>query len=263
MEIRRAYPVIVALWVVAAVLAMAYALADRTPSAERQVEALPPLPAETRAPASFETDEELPAALAGVAAVPVHGDWTGPGGESFRVAVRPASGAEYRFRRIGTRTFYLPLRLDSAETPQEQCSSCHKAQGVVDGRSAEEALDVHENIQPVHPNQTGAQCLTCHSADDPSRLRLEVGGTTPLNHAYELCAQCHFSQVESWAKGAHGKRLVGWRGQRVVMGCADCHDPHDPGAKQRIPMAGLSLPGELRAEGAEHGEEAGGGTSHD
>ena len=255
----RVYPVVVAVWVIGAILAMAYTFAGRASAPEPGVEALPPLPPGTRAAASFEVDDTLPAALAGVATVPVQGGWTGPGGGGFHIAVRPASGTDYRYRQIGTRTFYLPLRLDSAGITHDPCSSCHQAQGVVDGRDEADAEGVHQNIQPVHPDVTGARCLTCQSAEDPGRLRLERGGSTSLNHAYELCAQCHFREVESWAKGAHGKRLVGWRGRRVVMSCADCHDPHDPAAKQRIPMAGLSLPGVLRAD--EEGE--GDGASHE
>jgi hypothetical protein len=96
------------------------------------------------------------------------------------------------------------------------------------------------------------------------RLRLEAGGTASRDHAYRLCAQCHFRQVESWAYGAHGKRLVGWRGRRVVMGCADCHDPHRPATVPRRPMVAVQLPGPLRAASEEETEETGGeGNRHD
>jgi hypothetical protein len=50
---------------------------------------------------------------------------------------------------------------------------------------------------------------------------------------------------------------VGWSGRRVVVGCADCHDPHRPATETRPPMAGLSLPGALNAEAGgagAHGE---------
>jgi hypothetical protein len=259
----RTYPVVVTVWVLAAILAVAYAVASGERAEETESRALPPPTPETRAAASFETDDELPAALAGVESVPVDGAWTGPGGRRFHVAVRPATGTDYRSRQIGTRTFYLPLRLDSAAVPREPCSSCHTTQGVVDGRSGQDVRRVHQNIQPVHPAATGAQCLTCHSAADPGRLALARGGTVGLNQSHELCAQCHYSRVESWSKGAHGKRLVGWRGQRVVMGCTDCHDPHSPASEQRIPMAGLSLPGELRSEDGGHEDENEGGGSHE
>ena len=273
----RIYPVVVAIWLVAAVVAVASTFARRTPEPDVGAEALPTLRPGLRPSASFETEDTLPTALAGVRTDVVQGTWTGPGGQPFHVTVRSGrgSGTDYRYRRIGTETFYLPLRLDDVRITHDPCSSCHQAQGVVDGRSLDDSGDVHQNIRPVHPETTGARCLSCHVAEDPSRLALQRGETVPLDHAYELCAQCHYSQVESWAKGAHGKRLVGWRGRRVVMGCADCHDPHDPAAEKRIPMAGLSLPGELRGRGEEgahgvpgvggagHGEEMSGSGSHD
>lgn len=264
----RVYAAVVALWILAAVVSVASTLARRGSEAGVGMEAVPALPSGVRAPASYETDDTLPSALAGVASAPVQGRWRGPGGGSFHVTLRSRgeSEADYRYRRIGMETFYLLLRTDDSDVTRDPCSSCHRAQGVVDGRTEGDAQDVHQNIRPVHPELTGARCLTCHAADDPGRLVLERGDTVSIDHPYELCAQCHFSQVESWAKGAHGKRLVGWRGRRVVMGCADCHDPHDPAAKQRIPMAGVSLPGAvIRGDGEEggHGTPGVGEEGHD
>ena len=250
----RSYVALVAVWVLAAAVSVTSILIRRGAEPNAGVEALPTLPTGLRAPASYEVDDTLPSALTGVASAPVQGRWTGPGGRPFHVTVRSRreSETDYRYRRIGMETFYLLLRTEEADDlTHDPCSSCHQAQGAVGGRGAEAGRDVHQNIQPVHPELTGARCVTCHAAADPGRLALERGDTVSIDHAYQLCAQCHFSQVESWAKGAHGKRLVGWRGRRVVMGCADCHDPHDPAAKQRIPMAGLSLPGGLRARGDE------------
>ena len=100
----------------------------------------------------------------------------------------------------------------------------------------ERVADAHENIKPVHPAQAGAVCSTCHAPDNVELLTLKSGDRATLDHAYRLCAQCHFSQAEAWAGGAHGKRLDGWQGRRVVMGCADCHDPHKPAFEPRIPF---------------------------
>jgi formate-dependent nitrite reductase cytochrome c552 subunit len=101
--------------------------------------------------------------------------------------------------------------------------------------------DAHQNIKPVHPKQTGAACSTCHAPDNVELLALKTGERPTLDHTYRLCAQCHYSQAEAWAAGAHGKRLDGWQGKRVVLGCADCHDPHKPGIEQRIPFRAPQL----------------------
>ena len=249
----RWYGFIVLAWVIAAAVAGAWALARPEAGVERNVEALPPLPPGERAAASFETEDTLPSALKSVAIEPVQGGWTGPGGHEFHIALRSRQEGTYRYRTFGREVFYLGLRLGEPEVTHTPCSACHVAEGRVEGRGEGEGEEVHQNIQPVHPEQTGAQCLTCHAPVDVGRLVLEGGGTVGLDHAYRLCAQCHFPQVESWSNGAHGKRLVGWRGRRVVMTCADCHDPHRPAAEQRMPMGGLGLPGPLRPE---HGGEA-------
>lgn len=253
---ERWYPGLVAVWVLAAVVAVASTVGRGEHEAEMETGALPLLPPGARSPASFETDDTLPSALAGVAIEEVLGDWTGPGGQPFYLAARSGSETDYRYRQIGRESWYLALRLSPPPLRTEPCTPCHGVQGVVESPVEAEAEEVHQNIRPVHPNETGAQCQTCHSAEDPGQLQLERGETVPVAHAYQLCAQCHFPQVESWAYGAHGKRLVGWRGRRVVMGCADCHDPHTPGTERRAPFGGLQLPGALFPE-SEHEEGEG------
>jgi hypothetical protein len=165
---------------------------------------------------------------------------TGPGGRPFEVALRSVENRFSHSRRIGNRTFELGLRVRRPELSQYPCSSCHLHEGVV--LSEERAEDVHRDIQPVHPEETGATCGTCHADFDVEQLLLRSGETTSFDHAYRLCAQCHFQQVDAWAGGAHGKRLDGWQGPRVVMGCADCHDPHQPALEKRIPFPGPTLP---------------------
>ncbi len=251
----RAYAGVVVLWVVAAALAVAWRLPRAEIAGPNGADALPTEIREQDAAASLGTGDTLPTDLAAVTIEPVQGEWRGPGERDFYVALRTGSEGSYRYRPFGRAVFDVTLRLDESTMSQEPCTSCHQGQEPARGRADGEG--VHQNIQPLHPAQTGAQCRTCHDDDDVSRLGLEGGGTVSLDHAYRVCAQCHFRQVESWAYGAHGKRLVGWSGRRVVMGCADCHDPHRPATETRPPMAGLSLPGALIAEeggAGAHGE---------
>jgi hypothetical protein len=188
-------------------------------------------------PAPPATPTWEPGALRTVRATPAEGR-TGPGGQPFETTRRIDDVATHLTRQIGTRTFEIAMR--SAGRSQPACSSCHLAGGriVTEDRTA----DAHADIQPVHPTELGPTCITCHAAEDPERLALRGGGRTTLDEAYRLCAQCHFAQVESWAGGAHGKRLDGWQGRRVIMNCADCHDPHNPSIEQRIPFPGPRIP---------------------
>jgi hypothetical protein len=189
---------------------------------------------------------ELPAAegrqpgqLATVVGEPVVGR-TRPGGEPFEVAVRTSGERTHLTRRFGSRSMDLGARVRQPDLGQYPCSSCHVDGGVLPG--VDRVADAHRNIQPVHPRETGASCTGCHAPENVGLLALGNGERATLDHAYRLCAQCHSPQVEDWAAGAHGKRLDGWQGRRVLMGCADCHDPHHPALENRIPFRPPHIP---------------------
>jgi hypothetical protein len=165
-------------------------------------------------------------------------DWTGPGGKPFEVARRTRDPAA-QARRFGTQTMPIALRTGAPSVSQFPCTSCHLGRRMV--LADDRVADAHRNISSAHPSETGGVCSTCHAPDDVELLTLKRGERATLDHAYRLCAQCHVGQVESWASGAHGKRLDGWRGRRVVLGCAECHDPHEPTLEPRIPFRAPQL----------------------
>jgi hypothetical protein len=179
-----------------------------------------------------------PGQLRTVSALPVE-KWTGPGGRPFEVQIRTDDPSNANARRFGTITLQNSARVRSPDLGQYPCTSCHLGRSMIlrDAR----IKDAHQNIQPTHPAQTGATCSTCHAPDNVELLALKSGERATLDHAYRVCAQCHFNQAESWAAGAHGKRVDGWQGRRVVMGCADCHDPHKPAIESRIPFRAPQL----------------------
>ncbi len=188
-----------------------------------------------QAVAAFNAQRQ-PGELPAVQAVPVD-RWAGPGARPFEVAVRTSKQEAGHPRRFGSITLETALRIRPVS--QYPCTSCHFGRTVV--MTDDRIDDAHQNIQPVHPEETGAVCSTCHSADNVERLALAQGEPVTLTESYRLCAQCHFQQVDAWAGGAHGKRLDGWQGRRVVMGCGDCHDPHSPAAQHRIPFRAPEL----------------------
>lgn len=163
--------------------------------------------------------------------------WMGPGGHPFHVTLRTPGDPAHLHATIGRSLFPLPARPGAPVLVQYPCTSCHE--GVV--LMADRIADAHRNIQPLHPSTTGATCSTCHVPESVELLGVPGEGTVGLDHAYRLCAQCHSSEVRDWAGGVHGKRLEGWSGRRVVMNCADCHDPHAPALEPRAPYPGPSL----------------------
>ena len=172
-----------------------------------------------------------PGALATIPAAPVE-LWAGPGHRPFEVATRTTEEEAGHARRFGSVTLQTALR--ARPLGQYPCTSCHLGRKVV--MAEKRIADAHQNVQPVHPKQTGALCSTCHAADNVELLSLETGERVTLDESYRLCAECHFAQVDAWADGAHGKRLDGWQGRRVVMACPDCHDPHQPAAATAHPL---------------------------
>jgi hypothetical protein len=173
-----------------------------------------------------------PGVLRTVQSAEVHGR-TGPDGRPFEVTLR-TPGAPPHARAFGTRTLPIALRTVTPSLVQYPCTSCHMGRRIV--LDDERVAGAHDDIQPSHPRETGATCATCHAAADVELLTLRSGERATLDHAYRVCAQCHFPQAEAWAAGAHGKRLDGWQGRRVVMGCTDCHDPHAPALEKRLPF---------------------------
>lgn len=196
-------------------------------------------PAEAEGLPAASPDTEIPSPP-GLIRVPTDTvqDRTGPGGEPFEVTLRTPGRTAHLHARIGRELYPLPLRTTDFALTEYPCASCHVGTTITPDRTD----DAHDDIQPVHPSETGAVCTTCHVADSVELLALPGERTASLDHAYRLCAQCHASETEAWAAGIHGKRLEGWHGRRVVMNCADCHDPHRPALETRIPYPGPRIP---------------------
>lgn len=194
-------------------LVVAGCLPDREPQAGGHGAEPEWMRAEGQRAAVAESLIGVPPVLATVPAVGAQGR-TGPGGAPFAVRRRVPSLQQY------------------------PCTSCHEGATVRGDRRD----DVHQNIRPVHPAENGGTCTTCHLRRDVARLVLLQGETTTLDHAYRLCGQCHFAQAQSWAGGAHGKRVAAWAGPRIVTSCTGCHDPHRPAFQQRIPLRGPTVP---------------------
>ena len=145
-------------------------------------------------------------------------------GEAPRVEVEWAPG--------GPRFFAL------ARTPvieKYPCTRCHtqpidKMRATPGG-----ARRAHWDVALQHAPPAVMSCATCHAPDGPDRLRTLGHQPVDFDHSYQVCAQCHGRQASDWANGAHGKRVGGWAPPRVVLPCAQCHNPHAPRWDTRWP----------------------------
>jgi hypothetical protein len=167
--------------------------------------------------------------LATVPAAPVE-LWTGPGKHPFEVATRTSEEEAGHARRFGSITLQTALR--ARAIGQYPCTSCHLGRKVV--MAEKRIADAHQNVQPVHPKQTGALCSSCHAADNVESLALETGERVTLDESYRLCAECHFARVGAGRRHI-GKRLDGCEAPRRHG--ARLHDPHQPAYRASLPRA--------------------------
>lgn len=124
----------------------------------------------------------------------------------------------------------LPRR-DSEYHP---CSDCHDEDWETDPTPRTLTED-HEDLKLAH----GADriwCLNCHHTRDRDSLTDGRGATVATDEAHRMCATCHAQVHRDFLHGAHGKRVGGHSGTRVVQRCAVCHDPHAPAILPRKPM---------------------------
>ena len=134
-------------------------------------------------------------------------------------------------------TFRVLARKDAIS--RYRCSVCHtkKTPQARDG-----ALITHGDITINHgEGKNELACIECHDRKDRDFLVDMQGVKIDFDHSYQLCGQCHFRPKRDWLGGSHGKRVTYWAGERVVMNCTSCHDPHSPAFKTKMPET-YSLP---------------------
>ncbi len=133
--------------------------------------------------------------------------------------------------------FWTETRKDKIE--RFKCSRCHNGKEVRIDKAAE---ITHGDILVAHGEKyKPLSCFTCHNQEERDFLVTEKGIRVDMDHAYQMCGQCHFRQKKDWVGGAHGKRISSWAGKRVVKSCTSCHDPHSPKFAKRWPKT-YSLP---------------------
>jgi len=148
----------------------------------------------------------------------------------------------------GEHTFFIPTRKNQLRS--YACTECHTKP--VNQLSSNAMKRAHWDIKLNHANSETMDCKTCHNLDDMNNLNSLTGKSIDLNLSYKLCAQCHTTQFEDWKGGAHGKKVAGWAPPRASMNCVNCHNPHDPAFKSKLPVIFNTQKAIERNDGLDH-----------
>ena len=114
------------------------------------------------------------------------------------------------------------------------CADCHEF--------LDPNLEIRElDPDPGHPaalehGEGEVWCTSCHIQSPYDSLHTLLGEPVGFNESYRVSGGCHSHKLKDWTYGAHGKRVDNWRGERLLNGCPECHNPHSPAIKPRAPQ---------------------------
>lgn len=147
----------------------------------------------------------------------------------------------------------VPRKADLGRYP---CSGCHD-NVFIDAR-VRVLKEEHSDLKFEHGGGRYWCYDVCHNGRDMDHLVSLRRRPIDYDEAYKLCGQCHFQRYKDWNFGGHGKRAgawpiprevpeihgdlrvserekIGtWRGERMILSCPACHDPHSPAVKPFI-----------------------------
>jgi hypothetical protein len=131
---------------------------------------------------------------------------------------------------------YEHVYVAGPEIERKDCARCHKpGQEPYRDEALPPGKDAHWDVDLHHAGDM--DCFACHKKEDPTKLVSVIDTNACLETAYLHCGSCHKDQYHSWLGGAHGKRVTGWNGVRIVKNCTGCHNPHSPARGTTLPIA--------------------------
>ncbi|MBI3992448.1 MAG: hypothetical protein HY342_04180 [Candidatus Lambdaproteobacteria bacterium] len=115
------------------------------------------------------------------------------------------------------------------------CMDCHEDEEI--NILEEHTLtEEHETLKLEHGGER-FWCPTCHNLNDMNHLRSMKDKPIDFDESYLVCGQCHFERQSDWFRGGHGKRIGNWNGEKIILVCVECHNPHSPSIKPKKPDA--------------------------
>jgi len=114
----------------------------------------------------------------------------------------------------------------------QDCSRCHE-----EGDTDPEIRRLRtRHTREIDHGGNRFWCLTCHDGEKMDFLRTSRNEKVEFDRSYLICGSCHADRQRDWFFGGHGKRVSGWQGERIILACTECHDPHAPATKPRKPQ---------------------------
>ncbi len=144
--------------------------------------------------------------------------------------------------------FLRSLKLRRGPLFEYTCNECHRVFST--GGSVKNRIAEHVDLKLNHGSNDN--CMNCHHKENRNAYVTNEGGEIPSNRPEILCSKCHGIVYRDWMIGAHGRVAVSWNSNRKgrhMLVCTECHNPHDPGFPQLVPMPGPSIPGGKKGDG--------------
>lgn len=128
---------------------------------------------------------------------------------------------------------YTALLAADEDTSDYDCYACHSRREPVELNFDELGrllIVEHDYITFAHgPALENKHCFNCHDQNNMDHLRTQYGRLLTFHESTVMCGSCHGTTYRDWKAGAHGKTLGYWNlemGERRLLDCTECHDPH-------------------------------------
>jgi hypothetical protein len=137
------------------------------------------------------------------------------------------------------------------------CTGCHDNSFI--DRRVRKLTEEHPTLKFDHGNGRLWCYDACHNGRDMDHLVTLRRQQVDYDESYKVCGQCHFERQKDWTFGGHGRKVgawaepakvpekheelkvadrakIGhWKGERELLNCTACHNPHSPAIRPFTP----------------------------
>jgi hypothetical protein len=144
--------------------------------------------------------------------------------------------------------FLRTLKLRREPLFEYTCNECHR----VFDTEGSGRIRIAEHVDLKLNHGSNDNCMNCHHKTNRNAYVTNDGDEIPSNRPEILCSKCHGMVYRDWMIGVHGRISNSWNSNKKgwhLLVCTECHNPHDPGFPQLVPMPGPSISGRKKGNG--------------